>query len=421
MRCTLVAIGPRGDIQPMLALGSALAAGGAAVTIATHADFAPAVAARGLAVTVVQGDAARFFGGAAGVAARERLRDGRAFRRFFDDYLSLFYEKLLGEVAAACTGADLVVCWPWTRFATSLAEGLGIPVVIACTYPVMHLPTAAFANPYQPEPGGAEPGRERHSWRLALPAMQAGDAALNRWRQAAFGLPPIGWREDLHRLRRLPHLLAYSETVLARPADWPPNVHVTGYWFVDDAPTYRPPDALAGFIGEGPPPVAIGFSSQVGRDREGLTAVVRDAVALAGVRAVVLSGFGAVDAIDSRDLLVVDAVPHDWLFARVAAVAHHGGSGTTGSALWAGRPAFAVPFGYDQPLWGERLHALGVGPAPLPAATLTAPALAAALRSATGTESMRTRAAALGAIIRREDGLGTAVRLLHGLTGTRRP
>ncbi|MFP5378440.1 MAG: glycosyltransferase [Vicinamibacteria bacterium] len=419
MRCTIVAIGPRGDIQPMIALGRGLARAGVTVRCATHADFAASAAAHGLEVVEVQGRADRFFGGAAGVAVRERLADARAFRRFFDDYLSLFYQRLLDEVTEACRDADLVVCWPWTRFATTLAEALGVPVVIACPYPPMHLPTAAFANPFQREtpPGTPSPASNRRSWRLALPALQAGDAVLAR-RRRALGLSPISWRADLRRLRGLPHLLGYSAAVLPRPADWPPDVHVTGFWFLDDADRYGPPAALAGFLDAGPAPVAIGFSSQSARDAAANTRVVREAVARAGVRAVVLQGFGGVGAGDDDDQMVtLPSAPHDWLYPRVAAVVHHGGSGSTGAALRAGVPSMAVPFGYDQPLWGARLHALGVGPAPIPADELSVDRLAAALTALTTDQTMRARARQMAGVIRAEDGVTRAVDAVLALRG----
>jgi sterol 3beta-glucosyltransferase len=165
--------------------------------------------------------------------------------------------------------------------------------------------------------------------------------------------------------------------------------------------------------------VVIGFSSQVSRDPAALTRAVVEAVGEAGVRAVVLTGFGGLreNLETTRDLAVVDAAPHDWLFARAAAAVHHGGSGSTGAALRAGLPGFAVPFGYDQPLWGDRLHALGVGPPPIPARVLTPGRLASALREVTTVAGMRARAEALGERIRREDGIGTAVGLLTRLAG----
>jgi UDP:flavonoid glycosyltransferase YjiC (YdhE family) len=69
----------------------------------------------------------------------------------------------------------------------------------------------------------------------------------------------------------------------------------------------------------------------------------------------------------------------------------------------------AVPFGYDQPLWGARLEALGVGPSPIAAQSLTAASLAAALRRLTTDVGMRARARAIGEVIRSENGLGRAV------------
>ncbi|MEU4539861.1 nucleotide disphospho-sugar-binding domain-containing protein [Streptosporangium sp. NPDC023825] len=50
----------------------------------------------------------------------------------------------------------------------------------------------------------------------------------------------------------------------------------------------------------------------------------------------------------------------------MAAIVHHGGSGTTGAALAAGRPQVICPFVADQPFWAARAHAAGVAPAPLP-------------------------------------------------------
>ncbi|CAL9007643.1 unnamed protein product, partial [Prunus brigantina] len=46
---------------------------------------------------------------------------------------------------------------------------------------------------------------------------------------------------------------------------------------------------------------------------------------------------------------------------------HHGGAGTTAAGLKAACPTTIVPFFGDQPFWEERVHARGVGPAPIPA------------------------------------------------------
>ena len=90
-------------------------------------------------------------------------------------------------------------------------------------------------------------------------------------------------------------------------------------------------------------------------------------------------GLGA-DELTDLDGFRLDAVPHAWLFPRCSLIVHHGGGGTTGAGVRSGVPSMAVPYGADQPFWGRRLHALGVGPAPIPYGKVTAEKLAAAIR-----------------------------------------
>jgi UDP:flavonoid glycosyltransferase YjiC (YdhE family) len=411
MRVAIVAIGSRGDVQPLIALGLGLAARGATVSLATTTDFEASVRQAGLASRPVRGHAGQFFSGAAGMALRDRLSDARAFRRLF--YLQRFYRELLDDVTAACRDADVIVCWPWTRFATSLAEKFGVPVFIACQYPPMHLPTTAFANPYQQADRVDE--AVRRSWRLALPALQMGQETLDQWRSTSLGLPPVGWRQDLRRLRRLPQLLGFSTLVVERPADWAPWIHITGYWVLEDSAAYRPPPDLVRFLDAGPPPVCIGFSSQVSRDAAATTRKVIDAVTLAGRRAILVTAFGGLKGVDLPDTVFpVSSVSYDWLLPQVSAVVHQGGAGSAAAAMRAGVPSVAVPFGYDQHFWAARLDALGVGPAPLSLASLSAESLAAALMRMTTDETMRARARTLGAALRAEDGISRAAELILG-------
>jgi sterol 3beta-glucosyltransferase len=198
-----------------------------------------------------------------------------------------------------------------------------------------------------------------------------------------------------------------------------PNVglrprHTTGYWALPTAAGWAPPAALATFLAaDGPPVVAIGFGSMGSGDPGALTELTRGAVRDAGVRAVLIAGWGGLTATgDERDVLTIEAVPHEWLFPRVAAVVHHGGAGTTGASLRAGTPTVVVPFAMDQPFWGGRVAALGAGPTPIPRARLSRARLADALRLAVRDAAMRARAADLGRRIRAEDGVGEAVRHL---------
>jgi sterol 3beta-glucosyltransferase len=145
-----------------------------------------------------------------------------------------------------------------------------------------------------------------------------------------------------------------------------------------------------------------------------MTEMVLKALARSRQRGILLTGWGGLSNIDlPGDVFKIDAVPHDWLFPQVAAVVHHGGSGTTGAGLRAGIPTVIIPFFGDQPFWGHRVYELGVGPRPIPRKQMSVERLAEAISTAASDANMRMRAAALGERIRAEDGLARAVAILE--------
>ena len=194
---------------------------------------------------------------------------------------------------------------------------------------------------------------------------------INNFRRRTLGLGPLRrWDDYLHRSdgSPVPILYCFSRHVRPVPVDYPSHAHVTGYWFLGSASSWKPPDELAEFIECGDAPVYVGFGSMgfakdAGRRREAITT----ALARAEVRGVLATGWGGIPAgAAGPNVITVDNVPHDWLFPRVAAVVHHGGAGTTAAGLRAGRPTLICPFVGDQPFWGSQIDQLGSGPNPYP-------------------------------------------------------
>jgi UDP:flavonoid glycosyltransferase YjiC (YdhE family) len=219
-----------------------------------------------------------------------------------------------------------------------------------------------------------------------------------------------------------PVLYGFSRHVVPLPEGGPRPRHVTGYWFLPAAASWVMPPALEAFLAQGGPVVSIGFGSMASKDPAAVTEIVVGAVRDVGIRAVLLSGWGGLDRLGPADqVYVADALPHDRLFPRMAGVVHHGGAGTTGAGVRAGVPSLVVPFGVDQPFWGGRLAALGVGPEPIARKRLTRATLAAGLRSLVEDAGMRARAAELGERVRAEDGVGTAVQLIERFGSGRHP
>jgi sterol 3beta-glucosyltransferase len=213
---------------------------------------------------------------------------------------------------------------------------------------------------------------------------------------------------------RAPLIYGFSEHVMPRPSDYAANWRVSGYWFIDE-PDWQPPDALRHFLNAGESPVYIGFGSATDRDAQATTQVILRALQETGQRALVYGGWaglGAPGQTRGDRVMFIGGTPHSWLFSRVSAVVHHGGGGTTGAGVRAGVPSLLIPHFAEQPLWAQRLRELGVSPPPIDKRQLTAHALASGLRRMRDDAAMRNRAADLGARVRAEDGVATAVQMI---------
>jgi UDP:flavonoid glycosyltransferase YjiC (YdhE family) len=220
------------------------------------------------------------------------------------------------------------------------------------------------------------------------------------------GAPSIPWLPT-SSVGLVPGPLVYGlgEAFLPRPRDWADDVEVTGFWLVAEAASYTPPPELSRFLDEGPAPVCVGFGSMSTEAPAAMSELVVRAAAASRTRLVLLSGWAGLEAERlSPDVLTLREAPHAWLYPRCRAVVHHGGAGTTAAAVCAGVPAVVVPFHGDQPFWASRVHALGLGPAPVPRRRLTAERLAAAITEACEDPLMRERCEAVGRASRAERG-----------------
>ncbi|KAJ5214400.1 hypothetical protein N7449_001569, partial [Penicillium cf. viridicatum] len=209
------------------------------------------------------------------------------------------------------------------------------------------------------------------------------------------------------------HLMFTSPALIPKPEDWGARTSVSGFYFLPMASKYTPPASLQTFINAGSPPVYIGFGSIVIDDPKSLTLLLLEAVRLAGVRAVISTGWIGLGGVKMPpEVYTVGDCPHDWIFQRVSCVVHHGGAGTTAATIAAGKPSVIVPFFGDQPFWGKMIARAGAGPEPIPFKKLTAAKLAAAIKDALGC-CVRKTSRSLGDLVNEEDGVQVGVRSFH--------
>ena len=417
MRIAIIAPGSRGDVQPYIALGKGLAQAGHAVRLVTHQDFDTLVNSHGLEFWPVGGGIQDI---AQGSEMSKRLEKGQ-FLAVLSQMAKEAEQRALilakGSLAA-CQGVDMLVGGIGGLFiGAALAEKLGIRLLQA--YYIPFTPTRAYASfllPKQPPRLGG--GLNRLSHLVARQMMwQPFRGADRRARREVLGLlaAPL-WGPYNSDCLHPSVLYGYSPSVIPKPPDWGDDIHVTGYWFLDEADDWTPPPALAEFLEAGSPPVYVGFGSMSSRNPKETADLILRALNRTGQRAVILSGWGGMSKADMPDsVLMIESAPFSWLFPHVAAVVHHGGAGTTSAGLRAGVPSVVVPFFGDQPFWAQRVAELGVGPAPVERKKLTAERLAQAIQEAVTDQGIRERAARLGAQIRTEDGVAQAVAVAQGI------
>jgi sterol 3beta-glucosyltransferase len=420
MRITVLAIGSRGDIQPLLALAVGLQQTGRhEVRFAAPDNFESLAREHHLDFFPLGINTQELLGSQ---KLKAGIETGRNFFLWFLNVLHLIrpmVDRLMERTWLSCQDAETIVYSTIGIGAYHVAEKLGVPCFIATPLPGL-APTRVFPNP-----GGVFPALPLGGGYNLLTYFLNGQLLqtltgqyINRWRREMLNLPAISFGKypynQLHG-QPMPVLGSYSSIVVPRPPDWGKNIHVTGYWFLDPDSDWQPPAQLVDFLESGSPPVYIGFGSMVNRTPWQTTRLVCDALERSGQRGVLATGWGGLEDADlPANVFVLDSVPHAWLFPHVSAVVHHGGSGTTGAGLRAGVPSVLVPHMGDQPFWARRVAELGVGPQPIHRRQLTAGRLAEAITSAITDSVMYARAGALGERIRAEDGVGQAIAIIEG-------
>jgi sterol 3beta-glucosyltransferase len=414
----IFAFGSRGDVQPYIPLGVALQQRGYKVTVLAGDEFEFFVKSYGLNFfplgfkirdTISEAD------------KTQELLEGkkdliRGIRDLLQEVKPAIY-KMLGSCWDASIEADAVIFSTLGMTAYHVAEARNLPAIWALTMPAFSR-TRAMPSPLFPQLPFREGGINLVTHILAEQAWHLLTGRFyNPWRREHLNLSPnslFKWPYTQLHGKPLPKLYMFSSVVFPSPSDWGEDAHVTGYWFLDRKEDWKPPAGLVEFLAAGMPPIYIGFGSMAYNNPKETTEIVLAALEKSGQRGLLLSGWGGIGNQDlPESVFKIDSAPHDWLFPRMAAVAHHGGAGTVGAGLRSGVPSIVIPFAGDQPFWAWKVHQLGVGPKPIPRKSLTADRLADAIQEVGNNQAIRQRALEVGEKIRAEDGVAQAVAIIE--------
>ncbi|KAI6474496.1 Sterol 3-beta-glucosyltransferase [Pyricularia oryzae] len=468
LRITCLTIGSRGDVQPYIALAKGLLREGHEVRIATHAEFEPWIRSHGIDFRKVEGDPGELMQLCIenGTFTWQFLKVAASkFRGWLDELLSSCWQ--------ACQGSDLLIESPSAMAGIHIAEALQIPYFRAFTMPWTRTRAYphAFVMP-EHKMGGAYNYVtyvmfDNMFWKMT--AQQ-----INRWRNVELGIPNTSLEKmQPNKVPFLYNFSPYVVPPPLDYSDWirvtgywfldegTPRKAAAEIEDGDGSEekstdqqgegknaasgsNWTPPPELADFIEQARADkkklVYVGFGSIIVNDPVKLTQEVIDAVIKSDVRCILSKGWSdrmstgsnATDPKPAEDgekvetdqqpvekkeepklppeILQIKSAPHDWLFAQVDAVAHHGGSGTTGASLRAGVPTIIRPFFGDQFFFGARVEDLGVG---ICVRKWGTNAFARALWEATNSERMIVKARVLGEQIRKENGVETAIQCIY--------
>lgn len=191
-----------------------------------------------------------------------------------------------------------------------------------------------------------------------------GNAVIKEWKWE-----PLKKKEvKRFLLDEVPVQYPISQELFPRPKYWPVQVRVTGFRERNKVKHWAPSKELIDFLEAHPAPLYIGFGSMINAQPHEVGKAIIELSQELKLAILVNTSWGGIelDITPPKNVFVVSDIPYDWLFERVAAVIHHGGSGTTHSALRFNKPQLIIPHIADQFLWNKLIYKTRRGPLGFP-------------------------------------------------------
>lgn len=415
MRIGLQTWGSDGDIRPFMALAGGLRSAGHDVTVVItsvdHKDYSQLASSLDIELWQV----CREFPVDIGELTR-RLKKERdtleQVQMLFEEFLVPLENDLYRASLRLCDASDILIGHQivYPLKAAAQKTGRGYATVILCHQgvPSRYLPPFPL-----PDLGVLI---NALLWKLARFVI---DMRLKKYFdafRARQDLAPIktvigeGWESDTL------NLIAVSSTLCPPKPDWEGRYHVCGFFNVpEDSEPWEPSDDLSKFLDEDDPPVYFTFGSMTQMELSESTKFLVEAAMLSGKRAIVQSHWDELknEIVVSKNIYRIGKTPHNRIFSKCRAVVHHGGAGTTHSAIRAGVPSVVVFHGFDQPFWGAMLKKAGAGGNVLNRWKTTPKQTALEINAVCSSPSMINKAGIIGESERRENGVKKAVKSIE--------
>lgn len=422
MRVLIISYGTHGDIRPYVALGKALKERGHCVALCVNHRFEALVLQNGLEYRYMSDDIVCLIESVLGRSLLEGLNNALGFVRAVAKLTLEIGELQAGILKDTWLAAkefqpDILLFSPKNYAAIHFAEKLGAEAIAAPLFPQFvptnERPTLGFPSWFK--------SKKYNIWTYNVVRKISsfiGAKPLKEWREVN-GLAPTFCGLDICNDttgRPIEIINGYSAAVFPVENDQPNHVSTVGFWFLTPSPDEALPSDLVDFLSIGEKPIYIGFGSMASSRSKKVSEAVIQALQELNIRAVIATGWGGLEIRNTIDnIFVVEQVSHELLFPHVSAVVHHGGAGTTATGLKHACPTLVCPVMGDQPLWGERIYTLGLGPKPIQQNRITTASLTKSISSLLEDENYKKNAEAIASALLIDFGLNSACQIIESV------
>jgi len=302
--------------------------------------------------------------------------------------------------------ADVIVYHPKTMI-DSFGFDIKEKLIKAYVIPAF-TPTTAFANPlleFLPFPKFLN----KMTYRLVKAMMNTVKTPIKNFRQKN-NLP------STPLFLETPIIYGISPSILNRPSDYPNHHYFTGFWLTQNKKEELP-EEVTNFMTSEKEVLIITFGSMPYNSNVDINDVIKAIHKQFDIKILIVKAWGLKDFLieESKDVMAIDKAPFNLLFPLADYVIHHGGAGTTATALLAGIPQMICPvlhpFG-DQFFWGKQIEKKGLGVQPIPLKKLTVNKLINSV-SLLINGDFKNNAKKISNQIKSENGLNTALKVIE--------
>lgn len=114
-------------------------------------------------------------------------------------------------------------------------------------------------------------------------------------------------------------------------------------------------------IGEAPFFMSLGSLDFFEEDTSFLEEKIIEVSKISKVRLIIQTSRNGIKKVNDN-IMYVGFIPHMQVLPYCQGMIHHGGAGTTQTAILSGCPSVVIAYAWDQFFWGRKLHDLGVSP-----------------------------------------------------------